>query len=1244
MKRKVALWLASVLCSTAVVFGGAVTLKNAKAATAEVPESTVLTAETLNAGTTTENPWKQQFDYWSNASSVTYTAQGVEIVGTKRDNAFNIINGPMSIADGAAFEIVLNLPTYENGARVDSSTVYKPQVVLYSAGNAIGASMAIWGDSYAADKEYVTSEFTVGGVKAAGIKLPKSVVEKGGEGVKLGFTVEDGWYAEVYDETTGMATYAPVLDSAELDTALKALTAKEITRVQMSHKWDSASKTHVFIQELNGQNLCLDSNNKLTVKNGFNASSVKVDSEAVFLAGGTYNYELLGVGTTTSGANHSTVNASKTNESAELWQLVHTSLMGDIGWNSDASKGEYTASGVYLTLKKAGELVGNWSYTGSWGKSNQKQIEFTIPEEDGTYVLEVKILTVKGNVTVHTVEIETEKETYELTASATLLLEDTVSVNYYLSIVGSFGGSAAISEGELLLWNTLPEVGQAADTTIPLTATDSENGDYVANTEGVAAKKIGDTTYAQFRVIIKGEEVKSDVFAYSPKTYAMNKLGDGSADIKIKDLCLTLLDYAAAAQTYFNYNVENLANAEVTDQMREELASYREGTHEKEEYVQQSVSFDYGLQMTLELDGKIDMNCYVTAEGATKVEIVTFDMQPTTSEIEAKTGAVTLEKGADGQYKYTFEKSFAAKELGDEVWFVVYVTTAAGEKRSSAICYGPSVYANNKLASSASSEKVKALSAALLDYACAARIYFGYKTESVVASSIRENADGTETFLVGGTPFLYLGAESRFEAYTNCDGATYADYEKYVKAAAELGCNVLAVSVDWADIETEKGVYDFECINKILTYGAKYGVKIDLLWYSALMCGDSHEWHLPAYVFEETPRYQMYIDGSEAPYITNSTNYGIQTFLRIDDETFMARETAVVEALMEYIYEWEATRGFPLVLVGVQVYNEVDAFPEKRVEQYSVSLNGAQITKDQAWTTVRTAMNNCAKAFKSSLYNVLVRTNFMRPDCAALGDSAGYSPISRAVEIAALEYIDAVGYDPYLNDLALLKETIEYYQETLPTNFTHIAENGRNNSEKVSGEGTYLNGEGEALLSVSMNAGYILYELCSPVKFDTEKYGQGVLDPVTLADYSYTDNIRKMFVALQKVGAVAASVNPSEFAAFNIDSSAGKTNWSKTVNTSSVSFEFATSTGAKGFAIVYEGYIYAYSQGAATLTLSNGTFSGVETGYLDGTEWVKTGDGALSSNKLSFDGESVYRIKIDSVDGALTSNTNSYKG
>lgn len=511
---------------------------------------------------------------------------------------------------------------------------------------------------------------------------------------------------------------------------------------------------------------------------------------------------------------------------------------------------------------------------------------------------------------------------------------------------------------------------------------------------------------------------------------------------------------------------------------------------------------------------------------------------------------------------------------------------------------------------------------------------------AVIVSEIRRNADGTETFLVGGEPFLYLGAESRFEAYVNCDRASYEDYEKYIKAAADLGFNVLAVSVDWADIETEKDVYDFTVINRILGYALQYDIKIELLWYSALMCGDSHEWHLPDYIFEETPRYQMYVGGLEATSIENSTIYGERTFLRIDDETFMERERKVVEALMAHIYAWEEARSFPKVLIGVQVYNEADAFPEVRLDAYDVSLNGQKLTKDEAWNTVCTAMENCAKAFKSSPYQVITRTNLLRPACADLS-SPGPSPIERAQQLYALESLDAVGFDPYFNHLTDLKTSILYYQAQLPQNFTHIAENGRTGT---TGEGTYVNGDGEILLSISLNCGYILYELASPKAFDEGGYSQGIIDAYTLEDYSYTQAIRSMCFALRAVSPVAASVNPADFAAFNVDSSTGRETWSKTVNTTSVSCTFTTTQGAKGFAIVQDGYVYVYASGEATLTLGNGTFGQAERGSFADGAWAAQETRALENNTISLGGDGVWRIPVLSTEGALQSNTELFKG
>ena len=51
------------------------------------------------------------------------------------------------------------------------------------------------------------------------------------------------------------------------------------------------------------------------------------------------------------------------------------------------------------------------------------------------------------------------------------------------------------------------------------------------------------------------------------------------------------------------------------------------------------------------------------------------------------------------------------------------------------MCYGPQIYAYNKLLSSDNAE-LKALCAAMVDYGAAAQKYFGYKTEDPANAAV----------------------------------------------------------------------------------------------------------------------------------------------------------------------------------------------------------------------------------------------------------------------------------------------------------------------------------------------------------------------------------------------------------------------------------------------------------------------------------------------------------------------------
>ena len=92
------------------------------------------------------------------------------------------------------------------------------------------------------------------------------------------------------------------------------------------------------------------------------------------------------------------------------------------------------------------------------------------------------------------------------------------------------------------------------------------NRDVVTYKYGVAAKEMADVVYAQGYAKVGESYYYSSVVPYSVVKYASNKLGltpgvTGTDDENLKTLLRNMLEYGAAAQIYFGYNTDNLANA-----------------------------------------------------------------------------------------------------------------------------------------------------------------------------------------------------------------------------------------------------------------------------------------------------------------------------------------------------------------------------------------------------------------------------------------------------------------------------------------------------------------------------------------------------------------------------------------------------------------------------------------------------------------------------------------------------------
>lgn len=158
----------------------------------------------------------------------------------------------------------------------------------------------------------------------------------------------------------------------------------------------------------------------------------------------------------------------------------------------------------------------------------------------------------------------------------TLLLKDEVHLLIYFSAVDLDG--VALSDMGLITWSSPQTDGtvETAETIIPQASYDSTTGYYSVRSGGITAKKLGDTLY--FKIYAKladGSYLYTGLLSYSPKTYAYNSLKSATSTTEEKALVVAMLNYGAAAQTYFNYKPYSLMNSDLTEEQMALVEDYR---------------------------------------------------------------------------------------------------------------------------------------------------------------------------------------------------------------------------------------------------------------------------------------------------------------------------------------------------------------------------------------------------------------------------------------------------------------------------------------------------------------------------------------------------------------------------------------------------------------------------------------------------------------------------------------------
>jgi hypothetical protein len=279
-----------------------------------------------------------------------------------------------------------------------------------------------------------------------------------------------------------------------------------------------------------------------------------------------------------------------------------------------------------------------------------------------------------------------------------------------------------------------PSIGTADE--VYSTATyNSANGRYMATTDGIAAKDMGNTRYyVAYAKLSNGAYVYSKAYDYSPKKYALNMLGKTSTSDKQKSLCVAMLNYGAEAQKYFGYKTNDLMNASLTAAQKALVISYDASLFKGAIPANNSKIGNFAATATgfskktatVSFDGAFAINYYFTPNADVDNNITfyywtadAYNAAGTLTPSNAS-GKLTMEDNGNGVY-WAQLSGIAAKQLDDTYYVAGIYTSDTAVRSTGVIAYSLSKYCINN---AKDGNTMQGLAGAAAMYGYYAKAYF----------------------------------------------------------------------------------------------------------------------------------------------------------------------------------------------------------------------------------------------------------------------------------------------------------------------------------------------------------------------------------------------------------------------------------------------------------------------------------------------------------------------------------------
>ncbi len=303
--------------------------------------------------------------------------------------------------------------------------------------------------------------------------------------------------------------------------------------------------------------------------------------------------------------------------------------------------------------------------------------------------------------------------------------KDEVQLNVYF-ICENLDG-VALEDMGLLTWTNAQEDG-TIETAATVTPGAIVNGsEYTAHTGGISAKNMGNTIY--FKVYAKladGTYVYSKMLSYSIKTYALQQIST-STNERVRALCVALLNYGAAAQTYFNYQPYALMNSSLTTEQQALVSGYDESMVAPIVTAAASKTVNFtkngGLSTfypSVSFEGAFGINCYAAPSATPSGNVTLYYWYQDAYESAATlttgnaSGSITMEL-ADGKYVGKVA-GIVARKLDSTVYISLVYTSGDTTYCSGVISYSVGRYLEQIAADSTNAAQPLGAAAAVYGY------------------------------------------------------------------------------------------------------------------------------------------------------------------------------------------------------------------------------------------------------------------------------------------------------------------------------------------------------------------------------------------------------------------------------------------------------------------------------------------------------------------------------------------------